>query len=82
MSIVEKLVTVKYTNDQGKIVTRNVLPKRNWFGKTKTFPDKQWFQHVRDHETHALMDIPQQSIVAWKPYETAQPSSRVGHDLV
>jgi predicted DNA-binding transcriptional regulator YafY len=52
----------EYTNWEGKIATRKVLPIKVWYGKTKWHPTEQWLLQALDLEKNeerqfALKDI-------------------------
>ncbi|HSX41972.1 MAG TPA: hypothetical protein VLE93_01330 [Candidatus Saccharimonadales bacterium] len=58
----KEIVEITYSNYRGETGTRQIIPKKIWFGATEYHPDEQWLLDAFDvtkkaDRTFALKDI-------------------------
>ena len=63
--MIEKTVTIDYTNYRGERSTRKIVPKNIWFGKTEWHPEEQWLLDAIDIEKDAIRNFAMKDIHSW-----------------
>ncbi len=64
--ILNKKVTIDYTNYRGKRAERDIIPEKIWFGSTDWHKEEQWLLDAHDIEKDALRNFAMKDIHEWK----------------
>jgi predicted DNA-binding transcriptional regulator YafY len=66
MHMMEKAVSVTYTNWRGETAQRTIIPMEVYWGKTDWHPKEQWLLKVWDVDRGAYREYALQDIKKWQ----------------
>lgn len=64
--ILNKKITIDYTNYRGERAERDIIPEKIWFGSTDWHKEEQWLLDAHDMEKDALRNFAMKDIHEWK----------------